>query len=97
MLVVEKEEEGMAGDSEPRRRWSFSLDRDPNGEEGYSMSVFCSDPQAGGTSRKEFGELRLKLQNLGIKTDDTIRIDDGFDGFSPAEDAPPYRGIDLER
>ena len=100
VLVVEKEEEGEAregGEGEPRRRWSFSLDRGQPGEDGYSMSVFCSDPEAGPAARKEFGQLRAKLQNLGVKTDDTIRVDDEFDGLSPEQEAPAYRGVDLER
>jgi len=100
ILVVEKEVEGDAGEvgeNEPRRRWSFSLDRGQPGEKGCSMSVFCNDPEAGAAARKEFRQLRAKLQNLGVKTDDTIRIDDEFDGLSPEEDAPLYRGVDLER
>ncbi|MBN1837198.1 MAG: hypothetical protein JW820_15180 [Spirochaetales bacterium] len=103
VLVVEKEQEGEDAEGRAHPQWGFTLDRVPagdpesGGERAYRMSAFCSDPEAGAAARAEFRRLRLKLQNLGVKTDDTIRIDDGFDGLSSADDTVAYRSVDLER
>jgi hypothetical protein len=94
VLVVEKEGNEEAEATEAQRRWSFSLDPD---EDGYKLGIFCNRPETGASARGEIRQLGLKLQNLGVKIDDTIRVDDGFDGFSPPEDAPAYRSVDLER
>lgn len=76
-------------------RWSFVLDRVADGPE-YAMRVFCRAEDSIPKGRRALQELQLKLQNLGVKTDDTIRVDDEFDGFSLPWESGSYRSIDTE-
>ena len=77
-------------------RWSFVLDTDPRSEGGPSLRIYSDRRRSETAVKRQTRELQLKLRNLGVETDDTIRIDEGFDGFSPTEDTPYYRSIDLE-
>jgi hypothetical protein len=86
--------DGSGGQTEAPLRWSFTVD--PDGE-SHRVRLFASRPASGPLLADAIRRLGLKLHNLGVEIDDTIRIDDGFDGFSPPEDAPAYRSIDVER
>ena len=65
--------------------WAFLL------EEG-KLYAFCDRRVPG--SRSRYALLRAKLGNLGVETDDTIRVGADFDGFSPPWEAVPYRSVD---
>jgi hypothetical protein len=80
--------------SEGKPALSFLLHR---GGDGDRLQVVSSDRKATQKARAEFAELRRKLQNLGVKVDDTIHKDDVFDGFSLSEEEPFYRSIDTLR
>jgi hypothetical protein len=72
-------------------KWSFLMQRNAEGE--WKLYVF--GPKGGGRKMKaELQLLQLKLQNLGIKMDDTIREDQDFDGFSLPWEELSYRVID---
>jgi hypothetical protein len=45
-------------------------------------------------SKAELDVLRLKLQNLGVKIDDTIREDQNFDGFDLPWEELSYHYVD---
>ena len=71
-------------------KWSFVLEnrREPR------LYVFGGPPRMGRQARAELDVLRLKLQNLGVKIDDTIREDQNFDGFDLPWEELSYRNID---
>jgi hypothetical protein len=74
-------------------RWSFVITRREEGE-GYSLCSFRNRSGKPAVSRRRWMDLAQKLQNLAVKSDDTIRVDDDFDGFSLPWEAVSYRGVD---
>jgi hypothetical protein len=68
-------------------KWSFLLN--PQTSE---MHVFGDSPDK--PAKAELDVLLLKLQNLGVKTDDTIREEQNFDGFDLPWEELSYRNID---
>ena len=74
-------------------RWAFVLTR--RGD-AFDLHAFCSAREAGKKARGKWREVAQKLQNLGVKTDDTIRVDEDFDGFSLPAEGSAYREIDTE-
>jgi hypothetical protein len=74
-------------------RWSFVLDRKAG---GFRLRALCAGAPPHLRARRGWRRLAQKLQNLGVETDDTIRGDDGFDGFSLPGEAGPYRRVDTE-
>jgi hypothetical protein len=68
-------------------KWSFVLNTP-----GPELFVF-GDP-IDKRSRAELDVLLLKLQNLGVKTDDTIREDRNFDGFDLPWEELSYHYVD---
>jgi hypothetical protein len=74
-------------------RWSFVLDRK---EAGFRLRALCSGGPPHPRARRGWRRLAQKLQNLGVETDDTIRGDDGFDGFFLPGEAGPHRRVDTE-
>ena len=73
--------------------WSFVLDRKAA---GFRLHAVCAGAPPHLRARRGWRKLAQKLQNLGVETDDTIRGDDGFDGFSLPGEAGPYRQVDTE-
>jgi hypothetical protein len=74
-------------------RWSFVLTRGEEGQ-GYALCSFRDRDGKPAVARRRWLDLAQKLQNLGVKSDDTIRVDDDFDGFSLPWETVPYRGVD---
>jgi hypothetical protein len=74
-------------------RWSFVLTRREKAE-GYELHAFSDRGSRPAESRRHWQDLAQKLQNLGVNSDDTIRVDDDFDGFSLPWETVPYRGVD---
>jgi hypothetical protein len=68
-------------------KWSFVLR--PQGSE-----LFIFGDAGNNRSKAELDVLRLKLQNLGVKTDDTIREDQNFDGFDLPWEELSYHYVD---
>lgn len=75
-------------------RWSFVLTRHPEAEQGYELHAFSDRESQPARSRERFRVLAQKLQNLGVKSDDTIRVDGDFDGFSLPWETVHYQGVD---
>jgi len=73
--------------------WSFVLTRQAP---GFALHAFCAEEPLSFRARREWRRLAQKLQNLGVETDDTIRGDHGFDGFSLPWEAGPYQRVDTE-
>jgi hypothetical protein len=73
--------------------WSFVLSRRSS---GFTLHAFCREQPPSLRARRGWRRVAQKLQNLGVETDDTIRGDDGFDGFSLPWEAGPYQRIDTE-
>ena len=73
--------------------WSFVLSRRSS---GYTLQAFCREEALSPQARRGWRRTAQKLQNLGVETDDTIRGDDGFDGFSLPWEAGPYQRVDTE-
>jgi hypothetical protein len=69
-------------------KWSFVL---LNREE---PELFVFADSKGERRRPELDVLLLKLQNLGVKTDDTIREDLNFDGFDLPWEELSYHNVD---
>jgi hypothetical protein len=69
-------------------KWSFVL---LNREE---PELFVFTDSAERRRRPELDVLLLKLQNLGVKTDDTIREDQNFDGFDLPWEELSYHNVD---
>ncbi|MBA7657961.1 hypothetical protein ES703_65904 [subsurface metagenome] len=64
--------------------WYFSLE---NADQGKQLSIFCDNEPGLQMGRQGLAELRAKLQNIGVKCDDTIIYKaDNFDGFSLTEE-----------
>jgi len=74
------------------RKWSFVLQKSP--EDGLELSIFADPVDARRRVKVEVEGLRLKLQNLGVKIDDTIREDENFDGFTMPWEELSYRNVD---
>jgi hypothetical protein len=68
--------------------WSFVLNRK---DACYRLQAICAGTP-GARAHRGWRRLAQKLQNLGVETDDTIRGDEGFDGFS----LPGEAGVDTE-
>jgi len=81
-----------AGEGGP---WRFVLSRRGNGP-GLELCAFSSNAPVSPRARGGWRKLAHKLHNLGVETDDTIRGDEGFDGFSLPWEAASYRGVDTE-
>jgi hypothetical protein len=79
--------------TEGGERWSFVLTRRQEAE-GYELHAFSDREGQPGRSRERWRALVQKLQNLGVKSDDTIRVDGDFDGFSLPWETVHYRGVD---
>ncbi len=90
---------GAAGKPELRRlvvvvrrpeaeEWTFVLD-------GARLHAFCDREVPG--AGPAYAALREKLGNLGLETDDTIRVGADFDGFSLPWEPVPYRSVDTLR
>jgi hypothetical protein len=73
--------------------WSFVLDRKAA---GFRLRAVCAGAPPRLRARRGWRRLAQKLQNLGVETDDTIRGDDGFDGFSLPGEAGPRPRVDTE-
>jgi len=84
LIVVARSEEG--------KKWSFVLQKTPAGD--LELSIFADHVEQRGKVKAEVGALRLKLQNLGVKIDDTIREDENFDGFTVPWEELSYRNVD---
>jgi hypothetical protein len=63
-------------------------------ERNPELSIFSTPAEKPRGVSAELDVLRLKLQNLGIKTDDTIRGDQDFDGFDLPWEELSYRNVD---
>ncbi len=61
---------------------------------GYFLSVFCDSDSFKKHIKYELGNLKTKLQNLGVIIDDTILYDDYCDGFSSIRHDPVYKPVD---
>ncbi len=84
LIVVARTESG--------RKWSFALQKSP--EEDLELSIFADPVDGRRKVKAEVEGLRLKLQNLGVKIDDTIREDKKFDGFTTPWEDLSYRNVD---
>jgi hypothetical protein len=73
-------------------KWSFVLQKSP--EDELALSIFADPVDARRKVKAEVEGLRLKLQNLGVKIDDTIREDENFDGFTMPWEELSYRNVD---
>jgi hypothetical protein len=73
--------------------WCFLLNRSGG---GLRLQALCAGPPPGPRARRAWRLLAQKLQNLGVETDDTIRGDQGFDGFSLPGEAGPHQRVDTE-
>jgi hypothetical protein len=69
--------------------WSFVLNRKAA---GFTLRGIRAGAPPGPRALRGWRRLAQKLQNLGVETDDTIRGDEGFDGFS----LPGETGVDTE-
>lgn len=67
--------------------WSFVLDQGAPTRPS-ELQAFATAGAAGRRAQGKWRELAQKLQNLGVNSDDIIRVDDEFDGFTE------YREID---
>jgi hypothetical protein len=63
---------------------------------GFRLQAVCAELPPSPRARRGWRRLAQKLQNLGVETDDTIRGDEGFDGFSLPGEAGPYQRVDTE-
>jgi hypothetical protein len=84
LIVVARTETG--------RKWSFALQKSP--EDDLELSMFADPVDRRRRVKAELEGLRLKLQNLGVKIDDTIREDENFDGFTMPWEELSYRNVD---
>ncbi len=73
--------------------WSFILNRKAG---GFALRAVCAGSPPDLRARRGWRRLAQKLQNLGVETDDIIRGDQGFDGFSLPGEAGPYQRVDTE-
>jgi len=73
--------------------WSFVLDRKAG---AFRLRAVRAGTPPDARARRGWHRLAQKLRNLGVETDDTIRGDDGFDGFSLPGEAGPYQRVDTE-
>jgi hypothetical protein len=80
--------------TEGGERWSFVLGRRQEAEQGYEMHAFSDRASQSARNRENWRLLAQKLQNLGVKSDDTIRVDGDFDGFALPWETVQYRGVD---
>jgi hypothetical protein len=81
-----------AGEGGP---WRFVLSRRRPGA-GLQLCAFSRDAPVAPPARAAWRKLAHKLHNLGVETDDTIRGEEGFDGFSLPWETGGFRGIDTE-
>ncbi len=87
-----------------RRPLALALSVSPNGgadisfhaslQGGRRTHVFCSDPALRRRAGRSLRAFSAKLRNLGFEVDDIIHGGDDFDGFSPAWEGAPLRGVD---
>jgi hypothetical protein len=84
LIVVARTESG--------GKWSFLLQRSP--ENDLELSIFADPADGRRKVKAEVDGLRLKLQNLAVKIDDTIREDKNFDGFTMPWEELSYRNVD---
>ncbi len=75
----------VTGSGEPARAWAFVM-------EGGHLSTFADAQTLDRRTAREYRILRTKLQNRGVKTDDSIREIATFDGYSH-DDEEHIRGI----
>jgi hypothetical protein len=80
-------------------KWSFVLSGNAGAPgSGAELTVFHDSMPAGGDRirriKAELDVLRSKLQNLGVKTDDTIREDQSFNGFDLPWEELSYQSVD---
>ena len=83
--------------SDSGRKWSFVLDNpQESGETKQSreLKIFCDSVPKRRVFRERLDVLRIKLQNLGVKIDDTIREDKSFDGFDLPWEEHSYKSVD---
>lgn len=73
-------------------RWSFVLTR--REARDCQLVAFRQRVSGPAVSRRQWRDLAHKLQNLGVQSDDTIRMDDEFDGFALPWEQVSYRGVD---
>jgi hypothetical protein len=71
-------------------KWSFVLLNKQEPE----MFIFADPVDKRQNVKAELDVLRLKLQNLGVKIDDTIREDQNFDGFDLPWEELSYHYVD---
>ncbi len=74
--------------------WYFNLCA---AEKEFKLNIFCNSNQGIVKGRAGLRDLEVKLQNLGVKIDDTIREDSNFDGFSLPDEGYLYRSVDTVR
>jgi hypothetical protein len=67
-------------------RWSFLLDTH---DKPFTLKVYCDRTE-------NLPVLDLKLDNNGVKVDDTIHVDENYDGFSSMDEIN-YKSIDTLR
>ncbi|UCF98963.1 MAG: hypothetical protein JSV89_05340 [Spirochaetaceae bacterium] len=82
IIVVARNESG--------GKWSFVLQAGGEPE----LIIFTDPLDKRRKAKSELDVLLLKLQNLGVKTDDTIREDRYFDGFDLPWEELSYRNVD---
>jgi len=78
-------------------KWSFVLDNlqdQSRKNTSRELQIFCDSVAKTREVRKQLDVLRIKLQNLGVKTDDTIREDASFDGFDLPWEEISYKSVD---
>jgi len=65
-----------------------------NQQQNYTLSILCNKEDYAKILKRELPKLNIKLQNLGVKIDDTILEDTYFDGFSLEKLKEVYKPID---
>ena len=81
-------------------KWSFVLKNNTvrsdavRGDAGQGPELFVFGEPIDKRRSPELDVLRLKLQNLGVKIDDTIREDQNFDGFDLPWEELSYHNVD---
>ena len=76
-------------------KWSFVLKNGiGRGETSRAPELYIFGEPVDKRRKAELNVLRIKLQNLGVKIDDTIREDQNFDGFDLPWEELSYHNVD---
>jgi hypothetical protein len=73
------------------QKWSFFINTENT---PLYMKIYCNKRHMLKKAAKELHVLALKLDNNGVKIDDTKFEDENFDGFYPADEVNYYKSID---